>query len=40
MGIFRYMTYVINFIQTYLYQFFNNFYSLNGSGKPLKWPFN
>jgi len=32
--------YVINFIWTYLYQFFDNFYGLNSSKKPLKRPFN
>ena len=30
---------VINFIQTYLHQFFNNFYSLNSSRKPLRRSF-
>jgi len=32
--------YVTNFIQLYLYQFFIDFYGLNGYGKPLKRPFN
>ena len=32
--------YVINFIWTYLHQFFDNSHSLNGYGKPLKKPFN
>ena len=30
---------VTNFIWTYFQQFFNNFYSLNGTEKPLKRPF-
>jgi len=30
---------VTNFIQPYLYQFFDDSYSLNGYGKPLKRPF-
>jgi len=30
---------VTNFIWTYLYQFFNDFYSLNNSRKPLRRPF-
>jgi len=30
---------VINFIWTYLYQFLNDCHCLNGSGKPLKRPF-
>jgi len=31
---------VINFIWPYLYQFFDNSHSLNGTQKPLKRPFN
>jgi len=30
---------VTNFIQSYLYQFFDDSYSINGSQKPLKKPF-
>ena len=30
---------IINFIQPYLYQFFNDSHSLNGTQKPLKRPF-
>jgi len=30
---------VTNFIQPYLYQFFDDSHSLNGYGKPLKRPF-
>jgi len=31
---------VTNFIQLYLYQFFNDSHGLNGTQKPLKRPFN